>query len=97
MNKVDLSEAHRALETKGAGGPPPGKVTQARYREEPYIRVRFPDGTTRDGKAVAWTRTWVLFHTEKNYDVFNAWVPAAAVTRIPREESDWRDPYDVLH
>lgn len=50
-----------------------------------------------DGKAVAWTRTWVLFHTEKHYDVFNVWVPAAAITCIPRDESDWQDPYDVEH
>lgn len=96
VNKVDLVKAAAVFDTPGPGTRPPGNVTQAPYREEPYIRVQYPDGTTRDGKAVAWTRTWVLLHTEKNYVVHNEWVPAHAVTRIPREQSDWQDPYDVL-
>ena len=97
VNKVDLSEATKLAQADdGPGGPPPGKVTQAPYRQEPYIRVQYRDGTTRDGKAVAWTHAWVLFHTEKGYEVHNEWVPAFAVTRILRDGSDWQDPYDVL-
>ena len=75
---------------------PPGTVTHAPYRREPYIRVTFPDGTTRDGKALGWTREYVLFHAEPEGDVTNAWVPASAVKRIRREESSWQDPYDLL-
>lgn len=76
--------------------PDPSQVTHAPYRREPYIRVRFADGTVRDGKAMAWTRERVLFHAEPEGLVTDEWVPASAVRRIAREESAWVDPYDLL-
>ena len=75
--------------------PDPSEVTHAPYRREPYIRVVFPDGV-RDGKAMAWTRDMVLFHAEPEGIVTDVWVPAHAVTRIPRQDSTWTDPYDLL-
>ena len=48
-----------------------------------------------DGKAMAWTQEYVLFHAEPEGVVTDEWVPAAAVTRIRREESAWTDPYDL--
>lgn len=70
-------------------------VTHAPYRREPYVRVRFPDGTTQDAKAVAWTRTQVLVHWDDGRRHHERWAPAAAVTRICREDSTWQDPYDL--
>lgn len=95
MNKVDPTAASEIFDTPRIGGPPPGNVTHAPYRQAPYIRVTYRDGSTRDGKAVAWTPAWVLFHTKKG-SVHEEWVPAPAVTRITRDDSDWQDPYDVL-
>ena len=78
-----------------AGGPPPGRVVHETYRREPYVRVTLPNGRSMDGKAVAWTREFVLVHwMDDRMNVFNRWVPAAAVRRIPRDESAWQDPYD---
>ena len=68
----------------------------APYRRGPYIRVRFPDGAVRDGKASAWTQAYVLFHAEPDGVVTDEWVPASAVKRIRREECNWIDPYDLL-
>ena len=48
-----------------------------------------------DGKAVAWTREYVLFHAEPDGVVTDEWVPASAVRGITREESRWVDPYDL--
>lgn len=95
VNKVDPAAASELINTRPLSGPPPGKVTHAPYRGEPYIRVTYRDGSNRDGKALAWTPAWVLFHTEKG-SVHEEWVPAPAVTRIPRETSDWQDPYDAF-
>lgn len=70
------------------------RVTHARYRREPYIRCSTGDLAV-DGKAVAWTRTHVLVHwIDDDARAHNRWVPAAAVVRIPRDDSAWRDPYD---
>ena len=74
----------------------PADVTRAPYRREPYVRVTWQDGSVRDGKAMAWTRDRVLFHAEPEGVVTDEWVPAWAVVRIPREESGWIDPYDVV-
>ncbi|MCC9205341.1 hypothetical protein [Arthrobacter sp. zg-Y769] len=49
-----------------------------------------------DGKALAWTQEYVLFHAEPDGVVTDEWVPAAAVTTIRREDSDWIDAYDLL-
>ena len=75
---------------------PPGRVVHAPYRREPYIRVKFAGGAVRDGKALAWTQAYVLFHAEPDGVVTDEWVPASAVKRIWREESSWIDPYDLL-
>ena len=75
---------------------PPGRVVHVPYRQEPYIRARFPGGVTMDGKALAWTQEYVLFHAEPEGVVTDEWVPASAVKRIGREESGWQDPYDLL-
>ncbi|WP_066303192.1 hypothetical protein [Arthrobacter luteolus] len=70
------------------------RVAHATYRREPYIRCRM-DGLAVDGKAAAWTRTHVLVHwIDDDARAHNRWVPAAAVVRIPRDDSAWRDPYD---
>lgn len=74
--------------------PDPADVTHAPYRREPYVRVQWEGGTV-DAKAVAWTRMHVLVHWEGE-TVHDHWVPAADVRRITREESRWRDPYDLL-
>lgn len=95
MNKVDQSAGNKLLNAGHLVGPPPGKVTHAPYRKEPYIRVTYRDGSKRDGKALAWTPAWVLLHTEKE-SVYEEWVPAPAVARIPRQDSEWQDPYDIL-
>lgn len=79
----------------GSGQRPPGKVTHAPYRREPYIRVQLDDGTTVDAKAAAWTRTHVLAWWITLGKVHNVWVLATRVRRIARGESAWRDPYDV--
>ncbi len=94
MNKVDVMSTPYSL-SGGEFKRPPGHITHAPYRREPYIRVSFPDGV-RDGKALAWTPDMVLFHAEPEGEVTNAWVPASTVRRIPREESAWIDPYDLL-
>jgi len=81
----------------GSSNRPPGNVTHAPYRREPYIRVQYPNGATVDAKAAAWTRTHVLAHwMDNDAQAHNEWVPATALRRIPREESAWRDPYDIL-
>ena len=45
---------------------------------------------------MAWTGERVRFHAEPEGEVTDEWVPASAVRRIPREESRWVDPYDLL-
>lgn len=58
------------------------------------MRCRF-EALAADGKAVAWTRTEVLVHwIDDDGQAHNRWVPAAAVVRIARDDSTWRDPYD---
>lgn len=95
VNKVDVMEASRGLNT-GDGQRPPGNVTHAPYRREPYIRVQLDDGRTVDAKAAAWTRTHVLAHWDDGEKVWDVWVEARCVRRIPRGESAWQDPYDLL-
>ena len=94
MNKVDVMSTPYSLAP--ARSCPPGRVVHAPYRREPYIRTRFPGGEIMDGKALAWTREYVLFHAEPDGVVTDEWVPASAVKRIRREESNWIDPYDML-
>ena len=76
---------------------PPGTVTHAPYRREPYIRVQLGDGVTVDAKAAAWTRTHVLAHwIDGDGRAWDKWVDARCVRRIARGESAWQDPYDLL-
>lgn len=70
------------------------RITRAPYRREPYVRLTLRDGSTLDGKALAWTRDRVLFHNEGGETVADYWVPASAVVRIDRADSRWQDPYD---
>lgn len=78
------------------GKPPPGQVTHAPYRREPYVRAQLDDGRTIDAKAAAWTRTQVLLHwMDADGKAHNMWVLAVRVTRIRAEESAWRDVYDL--
>lgn len=76
----------------------PHQVSSAPYRREPYVRARFPDGTTQDCKVPRWSPTHVLLHWQEDpaRAPRSAWVPTSWVQRIPREESSWRDPYDLL-
>ena len=86
MNQVDAVEARR----------PPGPVTHAPYRREPYVRAQLDDGHTVDAKAAAWTRTHVLLHwMDDDGQAWNVWVLAVRVKRIRAEESAWRDVYDL--
>jgi hypothetical protein len=96
--KVDPAKA-KSL-TKGKRGPAPDlkefPVTRAPYRREPYVRATI-DGTTIDAKAIGWTREHVhLKWQDAEYEMHTLWVPATAVHRIERDESAWRDPYDIL-
>ena len=73
VNQVDVMEARR----------PPGPVTHAPYRREPYVRAQLDDGRTIDTKAAAWSRTHVLLHwVDGDGKVRNVWVLASKVKRI---------------
>ena len=73
------------------------ELRSARYRSEPYARVRFPDGVSVDGKAVRWSRTHALMHwvPDPAGPPREAWVPLGWCEWIGRDDSAWRDPYDV--
>ncbi|MEO9246480.1 hypothetical protein ABDK96_02150 [Citricoccus nitrophenolicus] len=74
-----------------------GPTTQATYKQEPYICIALPDGTTVDGKALAWTKdkVYALWVTGPLFeDRHLAWMDATDVTRINRDNSRWKDPYD---
>jgi len=68
-------------------------ATHPEYGREPYVRTRI-EGARVDGKAVAWTQDAVLVHWATDNGVHEAWVPAGDVTRISRDQSAWKDPYD---
>ncbi|NKX50348.1 hypothetical protein HER39_07165 [Arthrobacter deserti] len=72
----------------------PGPVTRAPYCRKPYVRARLGrDGV--DGKAIAWTHSEVQVKwVDRDGAMRTAWVPAAAVRRISRDDSAWHDPYD---
>lgn len=95
MTKVDPAAA-LALLTRNLGAfrPDPATVSRPHYRREPYVRVQIPNAGTLDAKAVAWTQTMVLIHWADTRTVHEVWVPATAVTRMPRRDSTWQDPYD---
>lgn len=70
-------------------------TTHAPYKREPYVRAELADGTTVDGKASAWARDKVYVHwQDEDWQVHNQWMDAHHVTRIHRDESRWKDPYD---
>jgi len=76
----------------------PGEVTRPRYRAEPYARAELPECGTVDAKITGISRTHVLLHwaTDGGVEVHNVWAPTSWATRISRDESTWRDPYDKL-
>jgi len=95
MNKVDVVAAREMIGNDD--GPWPlqrSDVARAPYGREPYVRADLGTGIV-DAKAIAWTRTRVqLKWVDGAGSTRTLWVPAAAVTRISRDESAWRDPYD---
>lgn len=49
-----------------------------------------------DAKVRGWTKDAVLVHWQgEDGRVHNVWLTSESVTRISRDESSWRDPYDV--
>ena len=94
---IDERQSQRQQPTIGCVEfiPDPDRVHRPTYNREPYARVTFPDGTTRDGKVVAWQDDMVRFRwVENDHDHRLLWLPAAAVRRIPRRESSWQHVYD---
>ncbi|MFC9718359.1 hypothetical protein [Micrococcus luteus] len=75
----------------------PSQVQSPPYRREPYVRVTFPEGNRQDAKAERWSHTHVLirWRADPGRPPQSAWVPAGWVERIPREDSSWRDAYDL--
>ena len=75
----------------------PAQVQSAPYRREPYVRATLPDGSTVDGKVVRWPPSHALIHWQDDPagPHREAWVPGPWCERIDREESAWRDPYDL--
>lgn len=75
----------------------PAEVRSAPYRREPYVRATLPDGSTVDGKVARWSPSHVLLHWQDDPagPHREAWVPGAWCERIDREDSAWRDPYDL--
>ena len=76
----------------------PRQVTSAPYRREPYARVRLPDGSTLDAKAVRFSPTHLLLSWRDHPGAAPSqmWVPRAWAHRIPREQSSYQDPDDLL-
>lgn len=71
------------------------------YRREPYARVSLQlagGGTeTRDAKVLARTGDSAFLNiTFPGPDLrpVSLWIPSRHATRIPAEDSSWRDPYD---
>ena len=75
----------------------PAEVRSAPYRREPYVRATLPDGSTVDAKVVRWSPSHALIHWQDDPagPHREAWVPGAWCERIDREDSAWRDPYDL--
>ena len=75
----------------------PHEVRSAEYRREPYARALLPDGSTRDGKVTRWSPTHALHTCQLTPDgpPTQAWMPLSWLTRIPRDQSQWTDPYDL--
>lgn len=96
MNKVD---AGKLVLPKRSWAPDFDKhpASRAPYRQEPYVRAKLEDGTTVDAKAIGWTSEHVhLKWQDDDFKMHTCWVPATAVKRISRDESSWRDPYDII-
>jgi hypothetical protein len=97
MNKVDVMTAssytgtHRGSAT---GKAVRAGATRASYCREPYVRVTM-DGKDVDAKAISWDRTSVQVKwIDTDGTLRTAWVAGGTVSRIHRDESSWRDPYD---
>ena len=95
MTKVDPS----ALNFPERGWAPDSTrypATRAPYRQEPYVRA-VVDGVEVDAKAIGWTSAHVhLKWVDDDGETWTRWVMATDVRRIAREESRWRDPYDIV-
>ncbi|MCG2622697.1 hypothetical protein LVY72_12365 [Arthrobacter sp. I2-34] len=99
MNKVDASRAAGIFASKYPRWHPDfdvEPVTRPSYNREPYVRVRM-EMEAVNGKAIAWTRNYVQVKwQDHDLSVEIRWVPASWVKRISRDESIWRDPYDIV-
>ena len=98
MSKVDPAAATGL--TRTTRGPRPDferyPATRAPYRQETYVRAQV-DGREVDAKAIGWTREHVhLKWVEDDGETRVRWVMATDVRRIARDESRWRDAYDIL-
>lgn len=98
--KVDRSQAGKLTAEPSSWRPDFKRfpVTRAPYMQEPYVRAQLDPGgsETVDGKAIGWTREHVHFKwQDADYTMHTRWIPAAWVKRITRQESRWKDPYDL--
>lgn len=99
MNKVDVAQATGLILPTRGWAPDFDKhpATRSPYNREPYVRAQLDDGTTVDAKAIGWTSQHVhLKWQDAAYEMRTRWVPASWVERISRDESSWKDPYDIL-
>lgn len=72
----------------------PAEVASARYGREPLVRVALPDREDVDAMACRWSSTHVLvaWQDVPGGPMLQAWVPAAWVERIAREDARWLPP-----
>lgn len=76
-------------------------ITRFTYRREPYARVKLEtaggQSEIRDVKVEARTGDghWLLITFDDDGAVHSFWIPARDAERISRDESGWRDPYDL--
>lgn len=102
MRMTLSSEQFAAAEAVSAPGMTPGAgATRYLYNHEPYGRARIPTVLgvlVVDGK-VLMTERGPLVEFWRDFGrlgVFDVFIPGTWVEPIPRDESEWRHPYDVL-
>lgn len=91
---MDSTPSFRVFEPPAFASP--DEVQSSPYRREPYVRAHLPEEVV-DGKVTRWSSTHVLVSWVPAPGVGprSALVPAGWVSRIEREQSAWRDPYDL--